>query len=171
MRGNDIVNENKCTIEADTVNPVYQSKMCKKYGFLVDGKPMDRVMFTNVVNHLTSVNTEYGYAIKIMKEGSDLYTFLEMLKDALQKALPGKPVHNRCKNGYAFITISNDYKVWNEMNPVPHGLMDDVLPKVKYLSKLIVTVTFDFCEVKGNVYIKPVIRNMRIQSTCDNSSA
>jgi len=100
-----------------------------------------------------------------------LYTFLEMLKDAVQKALPGKPVHNRCKNGYAFIDISNDHKVWNEMNPVPHGIMNDVLPKVKYLSKLSVSVTFDFCEVKGNVYIKPVIRNMHIQSTCDNSSA
>ena len=62
-----------------------------------------------------SVKTKYGYFVKIVKSGSDLFMFLELLKQAVEDAPPGKTVQNRCKDlegqPFAFKIINEDKSI------------------------------------------------------------
>jgi hypothetical protein len=160
-----------CTLVADPVNAIYQSSKCKKFGFLVNGKPMKHLIFSGEVQRLHSVKTKYGYFVKIDKSGSDLFMFLELLKQAVEDALPGKTVHNRCKEGhepFAFISIHEDIRPGRFLDynydPLPVKAIEDLVPFVNLGAELKMRVGVDFIDMNGIIYIKPVIFDMCVKT-------
>lgn len=185
MNGNTLITqitENKCSLVADAVNPINKGPNATKYGFKVDGKPVNVFWFKNEVNRMNSIKTKFGYSILIHKDGSDLFRFLELLKEAVQKAMPAKTVGGRCKypedgsQPYAFISL-REYnkrvpngafkdltKIKNgKYEPLPVTTMADVEKYVNYGATFKCKVEVSFCEVNGTVHIKPVITEMAVR--------